>query len=74
MVGRAVDQRLTNEHAGQFQKRTACPSCQKLCDPNPSAAEREILTSDGPVPIAEPVCRCSVCHRDFFPSASRIED
>jgi hypothetical protein len=74
MVGRAVDQQLASQHAEQFQKTTACPTCQTLCEPKQSPAEREIQTSDGRVPIAEPVCHCSVCNRDFFPSAYRIED
>jgi hypothetical protein len=74
MVGRAIDQQLASQHAEKFQKATACPTCQTLCDPEPSPAEREIQTSDGRVPIAEPVCHCSVCNRDFFPSAYRIDD
>ena len=74
MMGRAVDQQLTRWHAEQFQKMAACPICQTLCEPKPSPAERELQTSDGSVPIAEPVCHCSVCHRDFFPSAYRVED
>lgn len=74
MVGRAVDQRLTSQHAEQFQKAAVCPTCQTLCEPKLSPANRELQTSDGQVPIAEPVCHCSVCHRDFFPSAYRIED
>ena len=74
MVGRAIDQQLASQHAEQFQKTTACPTCQTLCEPEPSPTEREIQTCDGRVPIAEPVCHCSVCNRDFFPSAYRIED
>lgn len=74
MMGRAVDQRLASQHAEQFQKTTACPTCQTLCEPKPSPAERKIQTSDGRVPIAEPVCHCSACHRDFFPSACGIEN
>jgi hypothetical protein len=74
MVGRAVDQQLTSQHAGQFQKAAACPTCQTLCQPKPTLAERQIQTSDGRVPITEPVCHCSVCHRDFFPSTYRLEN
>jgi hypothetical protein len=74
MVGRAVDQQLTSQHAEQFQKPAVCPTCQTLCEPEPSPAERQLQTSDGGVPIAEPVCHCSVCNRNFFPSAYRIED
>lgn len=74
MLGRAVDQQLTSRHAEQFQEAAACPTCQTLCELKPTPAERELQTSDGLVPIAEPVCRCSVCNRDFFPSASGVED
>jgi len=74
LMGRAVDQQLASQHAEQFQKSSACPTCQTVCEPKPAPAEREIQTSDGQVPLAEPVCHCSVCHRDFFPSTSRTED
>jgi hypothetical protein len=74
MLGRAVDQQLTSQHAEQFQGGSSCPTCQLACELTPTPVEREIQTSDGAVPIREPVCRCSVCNRDFFPSASRIED
>jgi hypothetical protein len=74
MMGRAVDQQLASQHADQFQKTAACPTCQTPCEPKPSPKEREIQTSDGRVPLAEPVCHCSVCHRDFFPSAYGTED
>jgi hypothetical protein len=70
MLGRAVDQELTHRHAEQFQEAAACPTCQTMCQPKGPPAEREIQTFDGRVPIEEPVCHCSVCDRDFFPSAS----
>lgn len=74
MMGRAVDQQLACQHAEWFQKAAACPTCQALCEPRSSPAEREIQTVDGRVPLAEPVCHCSACHRDFFPSAYGTED
>lgn len=74
LLGRGVDQRLCSQHAERFQKATACPSCQTLCKAKPALAEREIQTCDGWTPIAEPVFHCSVCNRDFFPSADRVED
>jgi hypothetical protein len=37
-------------------------------------AEREIQTCSGPAPLREPVCHCSVCRRDFFPSADGAGD
>lgn len=74
MLGRAVDQQLASQHAGHFQKAAACPTCQTVGEPKPTPAQRKIQTSDGPVPVHEPVCHCSVCNRDFFPSAYRVED
>lgn len=74
MLGRAVDQQLTRQHAEQFQQAATCPTCRTACELKPAPVERKIQTSDGLVPIQEPVCRCSVCNRDFFPSASGIED
>lgn len=74
LLARAVDERLTDQHAGSFQDQAPCPSCQTICDPKKEAAERQLQTVDGKVPISEPVCHCSVCNRDFFPSASGTED
>jgi hypothetical protein len=74
MLGRAVDEQLASRHAEQFQQTATCPNCQTVCEPKPTPLERQIQTTDGLVPIHEPVCRCSVCNRDFFPSAYRVED
>jgi len=73
-VGRAVDQQLTRRHGEQFEHASACPTCQTMCEPKPTLAEREVQTSDGRVCLAEPVFHCSVCHRDFFPSADCLAD
>ena len=73
MVGRALDQTLTDQHAAHYGQGSACPSCGTECPPK-ELAEREFQTSDGDVSLHEPVCRCSVCNRDFFPSTHRIED
>lgn len=69
MLGRAVDEKLTAEHASQFAEASVCPTCRARCDAKSESPERELQTCDGQVSIAEPVCHCSVCHRDFFPSA-----
>ena len=74
MLGRAVDEQLTRQHAEQFQKAATCPTCQTRCEPRASPAERAIQTCDGTMTIVEPICHCSVCNRDFFPSAYRTED
>ncbi len=64
MMGRAVDQQLASQHVERFQKASVCPICQTVCEPKLSPSERELQTSDGHVALAEPVCHCSVCHRD----------
>ena len=69
MLGRAVDQRLTSDHASHFSGPSICPTCQRCCDPKPDRTDRQLQTSDGQVPISETACHCSVCNRDFFPSA-----
>ena len=74
MLGGAVDPQLTSRHAEQFQQAATCPTCQTMCEPKPTPVEWQIQTSDGLVLNREPVCRCSVCSRDFFPSASGVED
>jgi hypothetical protein len=74
MLGRAVDQQLTRQHAEQFLHASPCPTCQTVCHPKPTLAERKVQTSDGVVPVHEPVCHCPICNRDFFPSAYRLED
>lgn len=74
MLGRAVDQQLTAEHSSHFAGTNICPTCQSRGEPKPDAVLRELQTCDGQVPMEEPVCRCSVCNRDFFPSACCVED
>lgn len=74
MVARAVEERLATQHAERFQGEAACPVCQKLCEIQPDPATRPFQTTDGEMPLHEPVCHCPVCDRDFFPSASGVED
>jgi len=74
IVARAVDEQLTTQHAAHFQERTPCPSCETPCPPKDVASGRDFKTTDGDVPLHEPVFHCPVCNRDFFPSTYRIED
>lgn len=75
MVGCALGERLSQQHAAHFQEEAAtCPACGTACPQKERPAERELQTRHGPVPLHEPVCHCSVCHRDFFPSTDRVED
>lgn len=74
MLARALDERLTQQHADHFQGTSACPGCGTTCPVTESAKPRDVQTTDGKVPLCEPMCHCPVCHRDFFPSACRTED
>lgn len=73
MIARGLDEQLTVQHAEHFQGPATCPGCQTSCDPQENPATRELQTTDGQVALHEPVYHCSVCHRDFFPSAFGVE-
>ena len=47
-----------------------CPDCQRECPVR--LEERTVQGRMGPATIKEPVCRCSVCDRDFFPSTGSL--
>lgn len=73
-LGRAVAQvateRMALSRAERLTEAQPCPSCGKRC---PLVhRERPLETGDGPIDLREPVCHCSACRRDFFPSASRV--
>ena len=73
-LGRAVAQAMTERLAFAQAERLSglqpCPTCGR---PSPLVHRaRELETVDGPIELTEPVCHCSACRRDFFPSASRV--
>ena len=75
MIAQAVDEQLAAQHATHYPRGSctvplAIGSARLRSPP----ATREVQTCDGPVPLHEPVCHCSVCHRDFFPSTHRVAD
>ena len=74
IVARSVDESLTSQHADYFQGESKCPSCGHRCDISDIRESRSVQTTDGDVPIQEPICHCPACNRDFFPSACRVED
>jgi hypothetical protein len=74
MVARALDEKLTNQHAAHFEGSAACPCCGASCAIEVNPKTRDVQTTDGDVPLREPICHCPVCNRDFFPSAYRVED
>jgi len=73
-LGRAVAQAATERLAWSRAERMTgpqpCPTCGRSCPL--VRRERDLETLDGPVELAEPVCHCSACRRDFFPSASGV--
>jgi hypothetical protein len=69
-VAQAATERLALARAERLSGPQACPSCGRL---GPLIhRERELETIDGAVDLREPVCHCSACRRDFFPSASGV--
>lgn len=73
-LGRAIAQETTERLALACAQRITepqpCPTCEQRCPV--VYQERELATVDGPVELSEPVCHCSACRRDFFPSASGV--
>ena len=75
MVARAVDTEVAAGHASShFQEEQPCPKCDEKQPTKESPHELALQTSDGEVSLDEPAFRCSSCERDFFPSASSVED
>ena len=65
VIARALE--LQNQ---KLPKQLPCPKCQRE---SPVQFEtRTIQGRMGPASIQEPVCHCSVCDRDFFPSAGIV--
>lgn len=70
MVARAVDKHLAEQHAEHFKENNPCPGCGQLPEEPTQQKERPLQTTDGNIRLEEPACHCSVCDRDFFPSAA----
>lgn len=69
-VAQATTERLTLARAERLCEPQSCPTCGRQC---PLVhRERPLETVDGPIELHEPVCHCSACRRDFFPTASSI--
>lgn len=50
--------------------KLGCPKCARLC--KVEFEERAVQGRMGTAKIQEPVCHCSACDRDFFPSAGNV--
>jgi hypothetical protein len=68
-IAQAITERLSLARAERLTGKVPCPTCGKQCPVDHQ--ERDLTTGDGPIRLCEPVCHCSTCRRDFFPSASR---
>lgn len=61
---------LLEQQAQALPEHQPCPGCQQLC---PVKHEpRALDCRGGTFPYHEPVCHCSACRRDFFPSAAQF--
>jgi len=69
-VAQATTERLALARAEHLSGPQPCPTCGQQCPL--LHRERTLETIDGPIELHEPVCHCSACRRDFFPSASGI--
>jgi hypothetical protein len=69
-VAQATTERLAFARAERLTAPQPCPTCGRVC---PLVhRDRPLESIDGPLELHEPVCHCSACRRDFFPSTSRI--
>jgi hypothetical protein len=69
-VARATTERLAFMRAERLNGGQPCPTCGRDCPLK--HRDRSLETIDGPLELHEPVCHCSACRRDFFPSASSL--
>jgi hypothetical protein len=69
-VAQATTERLALARTERLSEPQPCPTCGRQCPL--LHRERPLETVDGPIELCEPVCHCSACRRDFFPSASSI--
>ena len=67
MVARAIDARLTEQHAAHFAGEEPCPACGEKHPPKESRHDLGLQTEDGGVRLREPAFHCPLCERDFFP-------
>ena len=67
MVGRSLDEHLTDRHAKHFQEG-CCPTCGASGESDEGEKKtRPLQTVDGTIPLAEQAFHCPTCGRDFFP-------
>jgi len=69
---RGTVETMTTDQAQSLEATQPCPHCGRQCvlDHRP----RSVQVRGGTADLQEPVAHCSTCRRDFFPSASRLEN
>ena len=63
---------MTEEQSQALGQREPCPTCGRVCELK--RKPRPVVVRGGTATLDEPVGHCPTCRRDFFPSASGIED
>jgi hypothetical protein len=63
---------MTGQQAKHFDQELPCPTCGKMCEVKRKS--RLVTVRGGKATLDEPVAHCPACRRDFFPSASGVED
>lgn len=71
LVGGALEEMIQHQGA-KLGKECPCPTCGELCDVKQK--RRTVNVRGGKASHEEPVGHCSTCRRDFFPSASCVEN
>jgi hypothetical protein len=69
---RGVVETMSEEQADGLGSASPCPGCGKSCHLDDRV--RPIQVRGGTANLHEPRAHCSTCRRDFFPSASCVED
>ena len=67
-VAQVATEKMALSRAERLTESQPCPTCGRRCPV--VHRTRSLETGDGPIDLGEPVCHCSACRRDFFPSAS----
>lgn len=67
-----VVESMTTTQAEALGAEAACPECGRSCQLQ--RRSRPVQLRGGTAKLQEPVAHCSTCRRDFFPSASAVED
>jgi hypothetical protein len=63
---------MTDSQAREFADTAACPLCGRACPLR--RRRRPMVVRGGDAILDEPVGHCPSCRRDFFPSASGVEN